>query len=98
MQADDHLKALFAHDLPAARDVVFQEAVRQGLERRLLWQDISVLAAGCVAGAVFMWMLMPVLESWLIGFGRLITPGLVMLVLGAIALGFDHRRTGASEP
>lgn len=96
--SDERLKALFNQDLPPARDVVFQEAVRQALLRKVLWQDISILAAACGAGAVFLWMLLPVFEPMLIGLGRLVTPGVVMLVMGVLVFGFEQRRSRASEP
>ena len=87
MQADQTLTTLFAEDLPPARDVVFQESVLHALDRRMFWQDISVLVATCVSGLVLIWLLRPSLEPLVVGLGQLATPGLSILVIGALLVG-----------
>ena len=89
MTADQKLKALFADDLPPARDIVFQELVLQALDRRIFWQEISILAAACGSGVALLWFALPSIEPLAIGLGRLVTPGLTMLVLGVLLLSQD---------
>ncbi|OYU70115.1 MAG: hypothetical protein CFE28_08985 [Alphaproteobacteria bacterium PA2] len=93
MKADEKLKALFAEDMPRARDLVFQESVLQALARKIFWQELSILAAACGSAVVLIWMVAPSLEPLLIQFGRLLTPGLVIMVLGVLLFAEDLRRS-----
>ena len=96
--ADQKLRALFDDDLPPARDVIFQESVLPALDRRILWQEISILAAACGSGMILLWMLLPSLEPVLVSLGRVATPGLTILALCALVWGQDMwrpRRSGS---
>lgn len=54
--AEDRLNAFFAADEPPARDRLFEAAVMAGLARRRFIQDMVLLAAACLAGALVLGM------------------------------------------
>ena len=51
IRPDDHLAALFAQDLPAARDPAFSVAVLEAAARRRFQQDLVLVGLASLAGA-----------------------------------------------
>lgn len=86
--ADDHLKALFAHDEPPPRDPAFQAAVMQRLAKRRCLQDLAFLGGVSALGAVAMWALWPILQPVLTAISGPLAPGAATLAaaLSAVAI------------
>lgn len=59
---DDHLAALFAQDLPPARDPAFSAAVLEALARRRFRRELAVIALASLAAAAALTVLWPVLQ------------------------------------
>lgn len=81
---DDHLAALFAQDLPPARDPAFSAAVLEAVARRRFQRELAFIAAASLAGAAALAMLWPVLQPAL----RALAEGLAPagLAIGGAAL------------
>ncbi|OXE35876.1 MAG: hypothetical protein CGW95_11320 [Phenylobacterium zucineum] len=90
-QADQILQAFLAESRVPARDIVFEGAVLQALDRRIFWRDISNLMAGCSSVLGLIWLLQPYWKPMVAEFSRLATPGLSILVLGALLVGQGFR-------
>lgn len=84
--ADDRLKALFAQDLPPARDPAFQAAVMERVARRQLAGDLALLGGVAVAGAAALWGLWPTLQPALVATSQGLAPVAAALALGLGAL------------
>jgi hypothetical protein len=82
-QADDRLKALFAEDLPPARDPVFSTVVMEQVMRRRFREDVAMLSGVSVVGAGAMWFVWPTLQTALVAVSQGLAPA-----LGAVALAF----------
>lgn len=94
-QTDDHLKALFAQDLPPARDAAFSAAVTERLVRRRWLQDLAFLGGISVIGAIALWALWPVLHPAVTAVSEELAPAAWALALAfaavAILGGFGDR-------
>ena len=80
---DDLLAALFAADLPPARDPMFQAEVLAGLARRRFAGELAWLTAACGIGALVLGALWPVLSSTMIDLGRGLAPAAVAVTIAA---------------
>ena len=80
---DDRLKALFAADLPPARDPVFQAEVLAGLARRRFAIDLAWLSGASGLGALALGVLWPALSPTLAELGRSFAPAAMGVVLAA---------------
>jgi hypothetical protein len=83
---DDRLAALFAADLPPARDSAFQAEVLAALVRRRFLADLMVLGSATVIGAAILWLIWPALVPVLEGLGRDLFPALTAAVVAASVL------------
>lgn len=101
MTPDDRLKALFAQDLPPARDAHFSAAVSERLVRRRWLQDMALLAGLSVLGALALWALWPVLHPALTAVSDRLAPAAWALALAfsavAILGGFGERAAAAES-
>lgn len=80
---DERLAAFFATDLPPSRDPRFQAEVRHALARRRFATDMMVLSTACAIGATAFWLVGPLLAPIVVDLTRALSPGLVIVVLGA---------------
>ncbi len=85
-QADDHLKALFALDEPAARDPVFSTAVMEKVMRRRFQEDVALLSGLSVVGGGAFWLLWPTLQPVVVSLSQGLAPALGAIALAAGAL------------
>jgi len=83
MTPDDRLAALFAADLPPARDPAFQAEVLARLARRRLLLDLAWLSGASGLGAVALGMTWPVISPILAEIGRSLAPAGLAVVLAA---------------
>jgi hypothetical protein len=81
--ADDRLKALFAHDEPAARDPAFSTAVMEQVMRQRFREDVALLSGVSIIGGGAFWLVWPTLQPALVAVSQGLAPA-----LGAIALAF----------
>lgn len=84
---DDRLKALFAADLPPARDPAFQAEFLAALARRHFLEEIGWLAAASLIGAVVLAALWPLLAPALANLSQALTPAAVALAVAVSILG-----------
>ncbi len=71
-EIDEKLAALFAEDLPPARDASFRIAVLAGIERRRVAVQLALLTAVCALMSLVLWSFAPMIAPWLIGQGEVI--------------------------
>lgn len=101
MTADERLKALFAQDLPPARDLMFEAAVMERLARRRFVAEVALLSGAALIGAMVLWLLWPTLGPVVTQLSRAFAPvgatlALVAVVLAAVGvrpaamLGLQH--------
>ena len=83
---DDRLSALFAADLPPARDPAFQGDVLAALARRRFQADLMLLASATVIGGAILWLVWPALVPVLEGLGQNLFPGLTAAIVAASVL------------
>jgi hypothetical protein len=83
---DDRLAALFAADLPPARDPAFQAEVLAGLARRRFAIELCWLTAACALGAVALGVLWPTLSPTLADLGRSLAPAAVAMGIAAFVV------------
>jgi len=98
--ADDRLKALFAEDLPPARDPAFSVAVIERLARRRCLQDLVLLGALSAVGGLALWGLWPVMQPALIAISERLAPSawaLAVAFCAVAALGGLGERAPAVE-
>jgi hypothetical protein len=91
-QADDRLAALFAADLPPARDPVFQAQVLERVARRRFQDEFVMLSGLCGLGAVLLWAIWPVVAPAIEAVSRSLAPGLIWLVVAASILALTSGR------
>ncbi|THD76202.1 MAG: hypothetical protein E7812_16590 [Phenylobacterium sp.] len=86
--ADDHLKTLFAHHEPPARDPAFATAVMERMARRRCLQDLGLLAGISSVGGAALWGLWPVVQPVLTALSGQLAPTAVALTvaLSAVAI------------
>jgi len=95
---DTRLKALFAADLPPARDAGFQAEVLGGLARRRFLMDLAWLTGACALGAVALGAVWPVLSPPLLDIGRSLAPAALAATIAAfIVLVASGRTEGAAS-
>ncbi|MFD3265716.1 hypothetical protein [Phenylobacterium ferrooxidans] len=81
---DDHLAALFANDLPPARDPVFQASVLEAMARRRFQREMVFIAAASLVAAAVLAILWPALQPALHALAQGLAPA--GLAIGAAAL------------
>ncbi|MGZ6015330.1 MAG: hypothetical protein ACXWKM_06255 [Phenylobacterium sp.] len=75
-QADDRLKALFAQDVPPARDPAFSTAVMEKVMRQRFREDVALLSGVSVIGAGALWLVWPTLQPALVAVSQGLAPAL----------------------
>ena len=80
-QADDRLMALFARDEPPARDPGFSTAVMERVMRRQFQEEVALLCAVSLVGAVVLWLIWPMLLRALVAVSQGLAPALGAIVL-----------------
>jgi hypothetical protein len=88
---DARLSELFAYDLPAPRDPVFQVTVLDQLARRAFFMDLASQFALSLAGGCLLWLLWPTLSSTLGLMGRGLAPGVTCVLVAASILAITNR-------
>ena len=95
---DDRLKALFAADLPPARDPAFQAEVLAGLARRRFALDLARLSGACGLGALALGVLWPALSPTLADLGHSLAPAAMGVVLaGSVVVLLGGRDLGTAS-
>jgi hypothetical protein len=85
-QADDRLKALFAHDDPPGRDPLFEMAVMEALVRQRFQEDVAVLCGVSILGGGVLWLIWPALASALAAVSLGVSPALGAMALAICAM------------
>lgn len=89
---DDRLAALFAADLPPARDMGFQAEVLAAMARRRLMADLLLLSTATTLSAAALWLVWPVIAPTLEALGRGLAPGLAALIAAGSILAITTGR------
>ncbi len=89
---DAVLAALFAADLPPARDPLFQGEVLAGLARRRFAIDLAWLTAACGLGALALGVAWPALSPALAGLGRSLAPAAVAAAVAFFVIAAANSR------
>jgi hypothetical protein len=84
--ADHRLKALFAEDLPLARDAAFSAEVSARLARRQCLADLAVLAGLSAVGGLALWGLWPSLQPALVAVSDRLAPAAWALAIAFCAV------------
>jgi len=84
---EDRLRGLFAADLPPARDAAFQADVLAALARRRFVDEIGLLAAISLIGAIALAVVWPLLSPVLASLGQDLAPAAIALVVAVSILG-----------
>jgi hypothetical protein len=92
--SDDRLKALFAADLPPARDPAFQANVLAALVRRRFLGELGLISAASALGAVALGVLWPTLGPVLARLGRDLAPAAIALAVAVSILALASGRSG----
>ena len=79
--SDDRLRALFAADLPPAKDAAFQANVLAALVRRRFLGELGLISAASLLGAVALGVVWPTLGPVLARLGHDLTPAAIALGL-----------------
>ena len=93
MQADDHLRGLFALDTPGARDAAFSTAVMERVMRRHFQEDVALLCGASVLFAGALWALWPVLQPVLLSLSQGLAP-----LAGALVVAFGIQVIVSGQP
>lgn len=89
---DERLAALFAADLPPARDTGFQAGVLEELARRRFLNDLALWTAACGVGGAVFWLLWPALAPTVVILSRSLAPGAIAAVAAASILAITSGR------
>lgn len=92
---DDRLAALFAQDLPPARDPVFSARVLEAAARRRFLRDLGAAALASLGGAALLAMLGPVLAPAARALAQGLAPAALALGAAALIVGFSTGRLRA---
>ena len=92
--SDDRLKALFAADLPPARDPAFQANVLAALVRRRFLGELGLISATSLLGAVALGVLWPTLGPVLARLGQDLAPAAIATGLAVSILALASDRSG----
>lgn len=95
MTADERLRALFAQDLPPARDLTFQAGVMEALARRRFLAEMALLSGAAVLGGVILWLLWPHLGPAVTQLSRALAPAAGCLAVVAVLLALAGVRPAA---
>src|SRR4051812_4954348 len=80
---DERLAALFAADLPPARDVAFQAEVLAAMARRRFLADMMLLSTITSLAGVGLWLVWPAVAPALEALSRGLAPGLAAVIAAA---------------
>lgn len=94
-QPDDQLAALFAQDLPPARDPAFSVAVLEALARRRFQRELVWVGVASLAGAAALAVLWPVLRPALRLLAQDLGPTCLALAMAAAIVAIASGRVGA---
>jgi len=86
MQADDRLKALFAHDEPLMRDPAFATAVMERVMRRRFLEDVALLCVVSLVGGAVFWVVWPTLQPALVAVSQGLAPALGAFAMAICAM------------
>jgi hypothetical protein len=78
--ANDRLAALFAADLPPARDLGFQAEVLAAMARRRFAADMMLLSTATTLAGAGLWLVWPAIAPALEALGRGLAPGLAAVI------------------
>jgi hypothetical protein len=90
---DEHIRVLFASDLPPLRDPAFQAKVLAGVMRRRFLQDIRLTLAVSLIGGLGLEVLWPALSPILASMGQDLAPAAVAGAVAASILAFTAGRS-----
>ena len=94
---DDRIAALFAADLPPARDFAFEAEVAQAVARRRFLADLGVYSVFAAAVSGLLWILWPSLAPLLEAVGRAFAPAGMALAMASTILIVTSARGLASR-
>lgn len=80
---NDRLAALFAADLPPARDPTFQAEVLAAVARREFQRDLMSLGTLTAVGGALLWVLWPAFSPAFQAIGQGLAPGLICAAVAA---------------
>ena len=89
---DDRLAALFAADLPPARDLGFQAEVLGAMARRQFHADMMLLSTMTLLAGVGMWLVWPAIAPALEALGQGLAQGLAAVIAAASILALTSGR------
>lgn len=90
--ADDRLAALFAAELPPARDLDFQAEVLAALARRRFAADMLLLCTVTSLAGAGLWLVWPAISPVLEALGQGLAPGLAAVIVAASILALTSGR------
>jgi hypothetical protein len=90
--ADDRLAALFAADLPPARDVGFQAEVLAAMARQRFAAEMMLLSTMTTLAGVGLWLVWPAIAPALEALAQGLAPGLAALIAAASILALTSGR------
>jgi len=81
---DARLKALFAEDLPPARDAVFQATLMERVARRRFYLDVALISGACTVLGVVLWAVWPAIAPPVTEASQQLAPVAATLTLAAV--------------
>jgi hypothetical protein len=92
--SDDRLKALFAADLPPARDPAFQANVLAALVRHRFLGELGLISATSLLGGAALGVLWPTLGPVLARLGQDLAPAAIAMGIAVSILALASDRSG----
>lgn len=92
---DDHLAALFAQDLPPARDALFSTEVLEAAARRRFQRELVLITGISLVSAASLAVLWPVLRPALQALTQDMGPTALALAVAAVIVAVTTGRLGA---
>jgi hypothetical protein len=89
---DGRLAALFAADLPPARDLGFQAEVLAAMARRRFAADMMLLSTMTILAGIGLWLVWPAIAPALEALGQGLAPGLAAVIAAASILALTSGR------
>lgn len=87
MTPEQKLSALFAAEVPPARDYAFQARMAQAIALRRAWMTVAALVPWAVAAVAVLWALIPVVGPMSESLGTALQPAAAMLAGAAVTAG-----------
>jgi hypothetical protein len=99
MTPEQKLSALFAAEVPPAREYGFQARMAQAIALRRAWMTVAALVPWVVAAVAILWALVPVVGPLSDSLGPALQPAVAMLagaaVTAGVALWMSRRLSGS---